>query len=207
MQKKKPRKFFEFGSYHILQVKKTDTYKKEKWKFFVLPPLFGQRSSENWEVIYQLIAVCDSDTAFINLVIPITTVTHTPGFFSKKDETSSSHIDSIFAVLKISNDTIPWTIRAGKFWFNQNIAGLLRYNNDEYAIEGEDRFQGNEKAKLGPFPKGIIVKDKTGKQLGAIQFRKKFYSWLSKDLAAPLKLAIATTLSLVLSTLESIGSN
>lgn len=206
-QKGKPRMFYEFGPFRIIESRKTDTTKKEKNHFFELPPLIGKSEISIWKKNYQIKSAFDNDTAYTILSIRMSTSKHTPGIFSKKDETTESHADSIFAISKISNDTAGWILHAGSFGMNQNIEGRLTHNDEEYFIQSEDRFENKNKGQLGPFPKGVVIKNIQGEEIGAIQLRKKYYTWIRKDLPPQLKFAIAISLSLVVANLEQIGDN
>lgn len=137
----------------------------------------------------------------------MSTSKYTPGIFSKKDETTETHVDSILVNLKISNDTAGWLLRAGSIGMNQNIEGKLTHQELEYLIQSEYRFQGKRIGSLGPFPKGVVIKNMQGEEIGAIQLRKKYYTWIRKDLPPQLKFAIAISLSLVVANLEQIGDN
>lgn len=199
--KKRPRIFFQFGPYNVLQIEKIDSPRlaKEKGKFFELRPLIGINKSSEWQKFYQLTAVYNQDTALINLTISLTSVTHTPGFFSKKDEQVETNIDSLFVRMLIATDTIPWLMNVGRFGINSSIEGSLTHGADEYKIEGIDYIAGkNNMPALGPFPKGIRIKNKNEEELAALQLIQKHYAWLKKGLPGDLAFAMAVSLSLIL---------
>lgn len=207
IQKKKPRKFYELGPYKILDTKKTDSLKKSKEKFFRLRPLFGKDESEKWESAFHIRAGYDHDTASIDVTLQNVTYKHTPGFFSKQEESTDTGVDSVLASFRIQDDTTYWIFRAGSFRLNSNIEGTLSINDEEYYIESQDHFEGKKKGTLGPFPKGVVIKNSKGAEIGAIQLRGKYYTWIRKDLTPPMKFAVAISLSLVVTALEKIGDN
>lgn len=206
-QKGKPHKFYQFGPFKIIESRKTDTTKKEKNHFFELPPLFEKSEVFLWKKHYQIKSAFESDTAFSFLSILLSISKHTPGFFSKKDETTETHVDSILVNLKISNDTAGWLLRAGPFGMYQNIEGKLTHQGLEYLIQSEYRFQGKRIRSLGPFPKGVVIRNMQGEEIGAIQLRGKYYVWIRTGLPSSLRLAIANCLSLIISHQEQIGDN
>ena len=202
LQKQKPRKFYEFGPFKILEIEKSDTTKKEKIKFFELRPLIGTTKSSSLQTLYRLVTAYNNDTAYINLAVFQRSVRDIPGFFSKREETSETYIDSTIIIVQPANDTTAWVIHTGSLMINAYEKGSLTYGNDEYSIEGINQFESRKELLLGPFPKGIVIKNKNLEELAALQLRPKKITWFRKDLSSNMSMAFAVCFSVLLCYLE-----
>ncbi|HVT84474.1 MAG TPA: hypothetical protein VHD35_04695 [Chitinophagaceae bacterium] len=205
LQKQKPHKFYEFGTFNILQAEKTDSFSadNEKGKFFELRPLFGKTEVSKWQKLYNISARYQDDTAQIHLVLSLQTATDIPGFFSRREEETETSIDSLFAEVQLTNNTYRWIIRAGDFHANRQIAGSLSNGREVYSIESINTFAGKENL-FGSFPKGIVIKNKNGEELAAQQLHQKKYTWLRKDLSPEEGMLFSICFSTILSCLDKV---
>ncbi len=99
------------------------------------------------------------------------------------------------------NDTTAWTIRTGQLRINYNVEGTLTDGDNEYFIDCINEFEGKE-SLLGPYPKGVVIRNKNLEGLAAMQLRPKKYTWFRNDLSPDKCIAISFCFSVIFSRLD-----
>lgn len=209
LQNKKQHKFKEFGPFSVFKAERIDksNWEKEKtplfeFQLFTIPTLLKRLKEVNWQQYYRIEATWLEDSAYADLILAMSTLTQKPNPFSKREEqVFGTTKDSLFASIKMKNDSALWTVFAGRLNFTDKIEGRLKNGKYEYFIKTHTQFAGKNSA-LDKTPKGIVITSTSGEELAALQLRSTKNTWFRKDLSPDQRLAMAMCFSMILYSLE-----